>query len=128
MAHKPMKSKNLFRYLLLATVLLTLVESVQAGKLRRLLYYNYSGTMVTNLFGTNDFGTVTFPDTPDAADYMPPVVIGNTPYPPYNMESAVNVAVSRARTAWACLKANMSRTNWRSGWVMLLCAPQVCSS
>ena len=57
---------------LITAILFAFLPPAEAGKLRRLLYNNYPGVNITNLYTTNIFGAITFPDTPDAADYLPP--------------------------------------------------------
>ena len=48
------------------------METTQAGWIKRYLYYNMSGTAVTNLLnGTNDFGVLVFPDSPDTTELIP---------------------------------------------------------
>lgn len=87
-----MKRNTLTRCLLTLLSVLAIAQSVEAGKLRRLLYYNYAGSAVTNLYTTNTYGVATFPDSPDYADYMPYAGgPGITPAPPYNAETAANI-------------------------------------
>ncbi len=76
------------KWLLLAAFLSLAIQTSEAGRLRRLLYYNYSGAVVTNLFGLNDSGFGTFPASPEAHESLPYEPGG--PYsiiPPYTMET-----------------------------------------
>src|SRR5512135_2221989 len=88
-----MKSRILVRTALAALLLCASIQVTQAGRLRRLIYYNYPGGWVTNLFTTNVLGTVTYPDLPDTADYMPPLDIGSgSVLPPYLAATTTNLA------------------------------------
>jgi len=78
-----MKPRSIPLISLIAALVLAFLLPAEAGKLRRLLYLNYSGVNITNLYTTNLFGTVTFPELPDQADFLPPVPA----FPPFNTES-----------------------------------------
>jgi hypothetical protein len=56
-----------------------------------LVYLYYPGGWVTNMFTTNVNGIVTYPDSPDMADYMPPgsAMFGSI-YPPFHATTATN--------------------------------------
>ena len=70
--YNPRRSSPLKSALLAVSLLWTTVETTQAGWIKRYLYYNMSGTAVTNLLnGTNDFGVLVFPDSPDTTELIP---------------------------------------------------------
>src|SRR5687767_14301806 len=52
-----------------------------AGWIKRYVYNNIDGVLVTNLFGTNQFGTVVFPGSPDSVELLPAASTG-----PYEAE------------------------------------------
>ncbi len=80
------------KYLLLVLTALTLVaQTVEAGRLRRLIYPNYSGAVISALYTNNMFDLQTFPDSPEAVEYIPPEPGGPMSVPtPYLMESVIN--------------------------------------
>lgn len=80
--------RNSSKILLALALLLTLIQTVEAGRLRRLLYLDYPGATLADLWSTNNSGVKTFPNSPDGVDYMPPEQGG--PFsiiPPYVMDT-----------------------------------------
>lgn len=59
------------RFLLAVALVLTLLQTAEAGRLRRLLYQNYNSATIADLYTTNTLGVPTFPNSPDAVDYLP---------------------------------------------------------
>lgn len=72
-------------------LLLTLIQTAEAGRLRRLFYSDYAGATVADLWGTNTLGVNAFPGTPSGADYLPPETSGpSSIIPPYLMDTGTS--------------------------------------
>lgn len=93
-------SRTLLRTTLAAALLFGILQPAEAGKLRRLIYNDYPGSTVADLFSTNNLGQKTFPDSPDGADYMPPASPGTPPTPPFFAQTAINSADPNYYGSW----------------------------
>lgn len=62
-------------------------QTSQAGWLKRYIYNNYPGVLVTNLYTTNLFGAAAFPDFPDSMEQVPALPYFST----YLMETTTNI-------------------------------------
>ncbi len=72
------------------------IQTVQAGLLKRYIYSNFTGTAVTNLFGTNDLGVVVFPHSPDGFERIP----ADSYYGPFYAESVYSSAGQNLYGSW----------------------------
>ncbi|HOX04680.1 MAG TPA: PA14 domain-containing protein [Verrucomicrobiota bacterium] len=82
-----MKTKILRSAFLGLLLGLIAVQTAEAGLLKRFIYGDIPGTAVTNLFGTNNFGVVVFPNSPTVEELIP----ADSIYGPFYAES-VNVS------------------------------------
>lgn len=72
-------------------LVLTLIQTAEAGRLRRLMYLDYTGGTVADLWNTNTLGVNAFPSTPSGADYIPPETGGpGSIIPPYLMDTGTS--------------------------------------
>ncbi|HOX04269.1 MAG TPA: PA14 domain-containing protein, partial [Candidatus Paceibacterota bacterium] len=80
---------KLFKSALLGLLVgLVSTQTSEAGLLKRFIYANFSGTAITNLFGTNNFGVPgMFPNSPDAVELVP----GSSYYGPFYAETGSGV-------------------------------------
>lgn len=95
-----MRKSNAGIALVAVALLFSAVHTLEAGKLRRLLYNNYSGSWITNLYTTNDFGFVTFPNQPDGADFLPSPDPAWGLLPPYNAQTVVHTGTPDKYGSW----------------------------
>lgn len=78
-----MKNFSLNRLLLAGALAWIGLQTTEAGWIKRYVYNDINGVLVTNLYGTNIFGVVVFPSTPNnpAGELLPAAATG-----PYEAE------------------------------------------
>lgn len=83
-----MKTKVLRSAFLGLLLGLIAVQTAEAGLLKRFIYGDFNGTAVTNLFGTNNFGVVVFPNSPTVTELIP----ADSTYGPFYAETVSGTA------------------------------------